>query len=49
MLPVSISVAIVQPGLSCAEISPDQLQLLGVTENYLMETYQLPFQVIASA
>jgi superfamily II DNA or RNA helicase len=49
VLPVSISVSIVQPGLSCAEISPDQLQLLGVTENYLMETYQLPFQVIASA
>jgi hypothetical protein len=49
MLPVSISVAIVQPGLSCAEVSPDQLHLLGVTENYLMETYQLPFQVIASA
>lgn len=48
-LPVSLSVAIVQPGLSCAEISPDQLHLLGVTENYLMETYQLPFQVIASA
>lgn len=49
MLPVSISIAIVQPGLSCAGVSPDQLQLLGVTENYLMETYQLPFQVVASA
>jgi hypothetical protein len=48
MLPVSFSVFIVQPGLSCAEISPDQLQLLGVTESYLMETYQLSFQVIAS-
>lgn len=48
-LSVSFSIAIVQPGLSGAEISPDQLQLLGVTENYLMETYQLPFQVIASA
>ncbi len=49
MLPVSLSVAIVQPGLSRAGVSPDQLQLLGVTENYLMETYQLPFEVIASA
>jgi hypothetical protein len=49
MFPVFLSVAIVQPGVSCAEVSPDQLHLLGVTENYLMETYQLPFQVIASA
>jgi hypothetical protein len=49
MLSVSFSIAIIQPGLSCAEVSPDQLQLLGVTENYLLETYQLPFQVIASA
>jgi hypothetical protein len=49
MLSVSFSIAIIQPGLSCAEVSPEQLQLLGVTENYLLETYQLPFQVIASA
>jgi hypothetical protein len=48
-LSVSVSVAIVQPGLSRAEVSLDQLQLLGVAEDYLMETYQLPFLVIASA
>ena len=49
MLSVSFSIAIIQPGLSCAAISPDRLRPLGVTENYLLETYQLPFQVIASA
>ena len=49
LLPVSISITIIQPGLSCAQASLDQLQLLGVTENYLMETYQLSFRVIASA
>jgi len=34
--------------LSRANASDDQLQLLGVTQNYLMETYKLPFGVIAS-
>jgi hypothetical protein len=47
--PVLLSVSVIQPGLSKANASPDQLQLLGVTENYLMETYQLSFSVIASA
>lgn len=47
--PVRISISIVQPGLSRAQASAEQLELLGVTENYLMETYKLPFAVIASS
>ncbi len=47
MLPVRLRVFAVQPGLSNSP-SIDQLQLLSVTENHLMETYQLPFGVIAS-
>jgi hypothetical protein len=48
LLPVSLSIAIVQPGVSKATVSEDQLQLLGVTENFLWEMYQLPFRVITS-
>lgn len=48
LLPVSLSIAIVQPGVSKATVSDDQLQLLGVTENFLWEMYQLPFRVITS-
>jgi superfamily II DNA or RNA helicase len=47
--PVKIKVFIVQPGLSKEGATRDQLELLSVTENHLMETYQLPFRVIASA
>jgi superfamily II DNA or RNA helicase len=46
--PTNLKIFIVQPGLSKAQVSIDQLQLLGVTQNYLMETYELPFGVIAS-
>lgn len=46
--PVRVNVFIVQPGLSKAKASQHQLELLSVTENHLMETYQLPLQVIAS-
>jgi hypothetical protein len=46
--PVSLRMFIVQPGLSRAKANIDQLQLLGVTQNYLMETYELPFGAIAS-
>lgn len=49
VVPVSLTVAIVQPGVSKSQISNDQLQLLGVTENYLGEMYQLAFRVIVSA
>lgn len=48
-VPVSMRVHIVQPGLSKQRVTVDQLELLGVTENYLMETYKLSFFVIASA
>lgn len=48
VVPINLEIFIVQPGLSKAKASDDQLELLSVTENYLMETYQLPFGVIAS-
>jgi superfamily II DNA or RNA helicase len=46
--PVKVKVYVVQPGLSKKNATRDQLELLSVTENHLMETYQLPFGVIAS-
>ena len=39
---------IVQPGLSKATVSSSILELLGATETYLKETYNLPLQVISS-
>jgi hypothetical protein len=47
--PVRLKVYIVQPGVSRANATPEQLRLMSVTETYLWETYQLPFGVIASA
>jgi hypothetical protein len=47
-LPVSFSITVVQPGLSRAQVSDDQLRLLGVTEHHLMETLALPFTVIGN-
>lgn len=49
LLPVRMTVFIVQPGLTREKASEAQLDLLSVTENYLMETYKLGFGVIASA
>ncbi len=49
LCPVSLKINIVQPGLSKAQATREQLELLSVTETYLMETYRLPFGVIASA
>jgi superfamily II DNA or RNA helicase len=46
--PVRLKIFVVQPGLSKAKVSQSQLQLLSVTDNHLLETYQLPFGVIAS-
>lgn len=46
--PISLSIHVVQPGLSRARATIDQLRLLGVTQNYLLETYQLGFGVVAS-
>ena len=48
LCPVNLKIFIVQPGVSKRDVSPEQLLLMGVTENYLSETYQLPFGVIAS-
>ena len=48
LCPVSLKVYIVQPGLSKAQMTREQLELLSVTETYLMETYRLPFGVIAN-
>jgi len=45
---VTLKIIVVQPGVSKAGISDTQLRLLSVTENYLMETYQLPFSVVTS-
>lgn len=45
---VTLRIAVVQPGVSLQAISGTQLRLLSVTENYLLETYQLPFTAILS-
>ena len=47
-LPINLMVFIVQPGLSKKEVTLAQRELLSVTENYLMETFMLHFNVIAS-
>ena len=46
--PMTLRIAVVQPGVSKSHVSDAQLRLLAVTENYLMETYQLPFGVVTS-
>ena len=43
-----LAIFIVQPGLSKAKASSEQLELLSVTESYLKETYMIPFGIIAS-
>jgi hypothetical protein len=48
LCPVSLKIHLVQPGLSKAQASGEQLELLSITETYLMETYRLPFGVTAS-
>lgn len=45
---VNLSIHVVQPGLSKAQASTAQLDLLAATEHYLMETCQVPFGVIGS-
>lgn len=42
---VTLRVHIVQPGLSKTGASEHQLALLGVTDRFLSETYQIPFKV----
>lgn len=48
-LDVRFHIHIVQPGLSQAEATAAQLELLAATEMYLAETYQIPLRVIGSA
>ncbi len=43
---ITMKIVVVQPGVSKAAISEAQLRLLSVTENYLTETYQLPFKAV---
>lgn len=45
---VESQIFIVQPGLSKKDISDAQKRLLAVTRGYLMETLQIPFNVIAN-
>ncbi|MDK2014635.1 MULTISPECIES: DEAD/DEAH box helicase [unclassified Deinococcus] len=47
-LDVRFHLSIVQPGLSRAEATAAQLDLLAATEMYLAETYQIPLRVIGS-
>jgi hypothetical protein len=44
-----MSVYVAQPGLSKAQASSQQLELISVTENYLKETHQLRFGIVVSA
>lgn len=48
VLRTELKIFIVQPGVAKSRTSEDQLHLLSVTENYLMETFMLPFGVITS-
>lgn len=45
---IAIRVFIVQPGLSKIQAADHQLAVLGVTEQFLQETYQVPLQVYCS-
>ncbi len=45
---VTVRVFIVQPGLSKTQAADHQLAVLGVTEKFLQETYQVPLQVYCS-
>lgn len=45
---VLLRIYIVQPGVSKKELTREQLELLAVTETYLMETFNVPFGVVVS-
>jgi len=45
---IEFAINIVQPGISKAKISQDQLKILGATETYLKETYMIPLHIITS-
>ena len=46
---INLAIYVVQPGLSASKVTRDQLELLAVTENYLKETFAIPFGVVGSA
>ena len=46
---VALKIYVVQPGLSKKDASTSQLALLAVTERYLTDTYEVPFDVLCSA
>lgn len=48
LCPVTLRVVVVQPGVSKRTVSDEQLRLLGVTENYLIETFKVGFAVVTS-
>jgi hypothetical protein len=48
LCPVTLKIFIVQPGLSKTNATREQLELLSVTDTYLLETYRLHFGVISS-
>lgn len=48
VLELDFRVYIVQPGLSKSKVTGSQLDLLGATETYLLDTYAVPLRVIAS-
>jgi superfamily II DNA or RNA helicase len=45
---VLLRINIVQPGIARSQIKLEQLELLAVTDNYLMETFAVPFGVVTS-
>ena len=45
---MTLKIFIVQPGVSKSRVTNSQLELMSVTENYLSETYQIPFGIITS-
>jgi hypothetical protein len=49
LCPVSLKIYIVQTGLSKTQVTREHLELLSVTDTYLMETYRLLFAVIVNA
>lgn len=46
---MTIKIFIVQPGLSKHRVSDEQLTLLGVTENFLTDTYRVSLCVISNS
>lgn len=46
---LKVSVVVVQPGMSASRASEDMLALLGATDRFLTETFQMAFRVIASS